>query len=112
MPNRVHSSRLIVGVAALLLLGAAGAEELYTLTLRNHRFTPVELEVPAGKKLRLVIRNEDATPEEFESKSLKREKIVKGNSQITLTIGPLDPGSYDFFGEFHEESARGRIVSK
>ena len=108
MLERICFAFLATVVAAL----PAQAVESYTLTLKNHRFIPADLEVPAGQKLKLVVKNEDPTPEEFESKSLKREKTVAGNSQITLTIGPLDPGSYGFYGEFHEESAQGRVIAK
>jgi plastocyanin len=110
--DRAHLLRFAVFAAALLVQTTVSAAESYMLTIKDHRFNPAELEVAAGQKFKLVIRNEDSTPEEFESKSLNREKIVAGKSQITLTIGPLDPGTYDFFGEFHEESARGRIIAK
>jgi len=65
--------------------------------------------VPAGKRIKLVIDNQDATPEEFESKTLRVEKIVPGNSKGTVTVGPLKPGSYSFFGEFHEATAQGKL---
>ncbi|CAL1240633.1 cupredoxin domain-containing protein [Candidatus Methylocalor cossyra] len=90
----------------------AGAAEDYTLTIKDHRFSPAELQVPAGRKIKLVVKNEDASPEEFESKSLRKEKIVPGNGQVVMPLGPLDPGSYDFYGEFHEATAQGRIVAK
>jgi plastocyanin len=112
MFDRVRSTCIAVVVAAMPAQNVVQAAENYTLTLKNHRFSPADLEVPAGQKLKLVVKNEDPTPEEFESKSLKREKTVAGNSQITLTIGPLDPGSYGFYGEFHEESAQGRVIAK
>jgi plastocyanin len=86
------------------------ATDDYTLTIKDHQFVPAELKVPAGQKIKLVVKNEDGTPEEFESKSLKREKVVAGKSRISLSIGPLSPGVYDFVGEFHEATAKGRIV--
>ena len=27
-------------------------------------------------------------------------------------IGPLDPGRYPFFGDFHEKTARGAIIAE
>ncbi|BBA33405.1 uncharacterized protein sS8_1445 [Methylocaldum marinum] len=95
-----------------MVCGSVSAAENYTLTIKEHRFEPEELEVPAGRKIKLIVKNEDSTPEEFESRSLKREKIIPGKSQATIFVGPLDPGTYDFFGEFHEESAKGRILAK
>ncbi|OYY33209.1 MAG: hypothetical protein B7Y58_09145, partial [Halothiobacillus sp. 35-54-62] len=37
------------------------------VSIKNHRFNPVEVHVPAGQKIRLIVENQDATPEEFES---------------------------------------------
>ncbi len=112
MQNRTYSGRLIALSMLLMVGGSVSAAETYTLVIREHRFEPAELELPAGQKIKLIVKNEDPTPEEFESHSLKREKIIPGKSQATVSIGPLDPGTYDFFGEFHEESAKGRIVAK
>jgi len=66
--------------------------------------------VPAGQKLRLVIENKDSTPEEFESYELNREKIVAPGSKITVFVGPLKPGRYEFFGDFNPKTARGWLV--
>lgn len=89
----------------------AGEPEL-TLTLKDHRFTPAELLAPAGQKLKLIIENQDATPEEFESYALNREKIVPAGGRITVYVGPLKPGRYEFFGEFNASTARGWLVVK
>ena len=59
---------------------------------------------------KLLIENKDKTPEEFESYSLNREKIIAGNSSTHIFIGPLEPGRYDFFGEFNKSTAQGVIV--
>lgn len=91
---------------------ALAAEDSFTVVIQDHRFEPSRLEVPAGKKLKLLVKNLDPTPEEFESHDLKREKVIPGNSQITIIIGPLKPGSYKFVGEYHESTAQGQIVAK
>jgi plastocyanin len=109
--KRSLSGSLLFGFC-VVTAGAVGAAESYTLTIRDHKFAPAELEVPAGQKIKLLVKNEDGTPEEFESHSLKREKIIPGKSQATISIGPLDPGAYDFVGEFHEATAKGRIIAK
>ena len=83
-----------------------------TLRIKNNVFIPTELEVPANTKFELLVVNEDPTPEEFESHELNREKIVTGNSQIVVPIGPLKPGRYPFFGEFHEATAKGTLVAE
>ena len=50
-------------ISALLLpvYGWAETAEL-TIVIKNHRFEPAEITVPAGKKVKLVIDNQDATP--------------------------------------------------
>ncbi|MBE0621625.1 MAG: cupredoxin domain-containing protein [Burkholderiales bacterium] len=91
---------------------AVAADNVFTVTIKDHRFEPSQIDVPAGKKLRLLVKNLDPTPEEFESHDLKREKIIAGNGQATIIIGPLKPGTYKFVGEYHESSAQGQLVAK
>ena len=98
-------------VASVASLEAAPVQE-YTLTIRNHRFVPAEITVPAKTKVKLIIINEDASPEEFESHELNREKIVTGKGRITVFIGPLKPRRYPFFGEFHADTAKGVVLVK
>jgi plastocyanin len=107
----------LIAVAILmggLLVGgpAVAADEGLALTIKDHRFEPAELAVPAGQKVKLLVTNRDATPEEFESHALDIEKVIPGGATATITIGPLDAGRYDFVGEFHEDSAKGAIVAK
>lgn len=99
---------------ALLLFPAVSlaADNEFSLTIKNHQFSPTELKVPAGKKVKLIVANQDSTPEEFESHELNREKIIAGNAKATIYIGPLAPGKYPFFGEFNEKTARGVIVAE
>ena len=84
----------------------------FTIVIESHRFTPAELVVPAGQKIRLSIENRDATPEEFESYDFNREKIVPAKGRIALFIGPLKPGRYKFFGEFNLDTAQGILVAR
>ncbi|HEY5715119.1 MAG TPA: cupredoxin domain-containing protein [Psychromonas sp.] len=84
----------------------------FELSIKNHKFGPSTLTIPADKKVKLVSKNEDATPEEFESHALNREKIIPGNSVGVVLVGPLDAGEYSFVGEFHEESAHGKLIVK
>ena len=88
----------------------AASQEEYKIAIKDHKFDPVNLNIPVGQKVKLVIENQDSTPEEFESYELNREKVVAGNKKIVIYIGPLKQGSYKFFGEFHKETAQGTIV--
>jgi Cupredoxin-like domain len=105
---------LMISLALILAFEAnlAAQEATYTLVIKDHRFQPTEIEIPAGQKIALIVRNDDLTPEEFESTELRREKVVPGGQQITVYIGPLKPGRYEFFGDFNPKTARGHIIAK
>ena len=98
----------------LITFGTVVFAELpvYELNIKDHRFDPALIEIPSGTKVKLLVKNLDATPEEFESHELNREKVIPGNSEATVYIGPLEPGEYGFFGEFHEETAQGKLFVK
>jgi cupredoxin-like protein len=100
--------------AALIVPGAVMAQEKFefALIIKNHRFEPAEIVVPADKKVTLVVHNQDPTPEEFESHSLRREKVIPGGGKASIFIGPLKPGRYEFFGEYNEKTARGAVIAK
>jgi plastocyanin len=95
--------------AATQAPGPASAAD-YTLTIKDHKFTPTELKVPANKRVTIEVINSDPTPEEFESHPLKVEKIIPGKASATVRIGPLKPGRYSFVGEFHESTAKGTVI--
>jgi hypothetical protein len=37
---------------------------------------------------------------------------VPPKGKITILVGPLEPGRYPFFGEFHKETAKGVLIAK
>ena len=82
------------------------------LVIKEHRFEPAELKVPAGQKIKLLVHNQDPTPEEFESYALNREKVIAANSQAAVFIGPLKPGRYSFIGEFNQATATGVVIAE
>ena len=84
----------------------------FQIEIRGHLFYPAELTVPAGQKVKLLVLNQDATPEEFESFELNREKVIMGKRKAVIFIGPLRPGRYPYFGEFHPETAQGTIIAE
>ena len=101
--------------AALLLLlftapAARADDPEFRLTIREHRFEPATIEIPASTRVKLLIENTDPTPEEFESYPLNREKVIPGKSKGVVYIGPLRPGTYPFFGDFNQKTAQGQIV--
>ena len=103
-----------MGVAACVLIVFSSTCALandYVLTLKDHQFTPQPLVLPANQKIKLIVKNQQSTPAEFESAELNREKVVQPNSEITVILGPLDPGTYGYFDDFYHE-ATGKITVK
>ena len=98
----------------LLIIPAIGIAQTpeFKLTIKDHKFTPSELRVPANQKVKLIVANEDPTPEEFESHALHREKIIPGGKSATIYIGPLRPGRYPFEGEFNSSTAKGVVIAE
>lgn len=103
-----------VGLIAVgLLVGAtahAGEMPEYELVIRNHQFAPSTLKAPANTKFKVRVTNEDRTPSEFESSDFNREKIVTPGNTVTVFIGPLEKGQYEFFDDFHQGTARGVLI--
>jgi high-affinity iron transporter len=109
--------RAVAAAAAITMLLAGGAparadDPLPTLVFHNHRFEPDHIQVPAGKKFELHVKNIDNTADEFESVDLNREKLVTPGQTITVFLGPLPPGQYKFFGDFHQDTAQGVLIAK
>ena len=105
--------RSFIAILALSLLGgAASAAEMpqYTLTIKDHKFQPTQLAVPANTQFKVLVRNQDSTPSEFESSDFNREKIVLPGNQITVFIGPLAKGKYKFFDDFHQDTGQGVLI--
>lgn len=107
-------SRLALSLLTVFSTSAvfAAGEPEFSVVLHKHKFTPDRIEVPAGKKVKLLVENRDATPAEFESETLKIEKVIAGNGKAVVFIGPLKPGEYKFVDEYNEKTAKGVIVAK
>ena len=115
-PRRSHSPRMLrtlpwLGLTALLLTAAAAAQQGVSahLAVRNHRFEPAEIHVPANHPVALTVRNLDGADIEFESVSLRVERVIPAGSQGTINLRPLQPGRYTFFDDFHPQT-RGTLV--
>jgi cupredoxin-like protein len=106
----LHPSLLVI---ALLAFGGAAAADnaAYSILIKDRKFQPSDVQIPANRKIALEVKNLDASPAEFESSDLRREKVVPGGDAVTVYIGPLDPGRYEFFNDFYP-TARGHIVAR
>lgn len=105
------SPTILAGVLFINSSALAAEPSPLMLAIHDNRFEPEQLTLPTGIKLKLLIRNLDTNPIEFESFDLSREVIVPGRGEVTIYVGPLEPGSYQFFNDFNHEM-RGSIVAK
>jgi hypothetical protein len=106
---------LIVTLLSCMVAGSPGtafAQETFKLVIENHAFTPTSLSVPANVRFRIEVENRDPTPAEFESSDLRVEKIVVGGGKISVFVGPLKPGTYAFFDDYHPDTAKGTMIAK
>ena len=103
---------LIFLLVISIMQSVLASDDIITVDLhiKDHKFIPDLIELPANKKISIIVHNNDPTIEEFESFDLKREKIVLGNNTIKIILAPLVPGEYKFFGDFHQETAQGKII--
>ncbi len=107
LPNRVVPLALM----GLAVFGSALADvPQVSLTIKDQQFTPKQIQVPARTKVEIRVNNEDRFPAEFESSDMSREVVVPGNSTVSVYIGPLPPGRYNFFNDFNH-AAQGWVVS-
>ena len=103
----------LVTICLVLIVSAAAAADLeIPLTIEKNRFQPAEVRVKAGTPFVLVVTNKDATPEEFESRELRIEKVIPGGKTLKIRVRALKAGSYPFVGDYHEATAKGRIVAE
>ncbi|MDT7950229.1 MAG: cupredoxin domain-containing protein [Acetobacteraceae bacterium] len=104
-----------LGLPLLIALAFAGsraalAAEPVVLMLKDHGFVPAEIQAPAGERFRIEVTNQDGTPAEFESSDLRAEKIIVPGGKITVIAGPLKPGTYRFFDDYHPDTAKGVLI--
>jgi plastocyanin len=105
-----------LALAALFAVAMAGSGQAadpapVSITIKDRQFVPAEVTVPAGAKVELKIRNEQTAAAEFESHQMRREKVIPPGGTVSVFIGPLNPGRYEFFDDFNPKN-RGVVVVK
>ena len=81
----------LLGLAAFLALSPAAAQaQSITVTIKDHKFTPSEIKIPANKRVEITVVNDDATPEEFES----YRRLALGKGFLMVSASPLTRSSY------------------
>ncbi len=112
---RARPLRPAFGAVLLLVVAAqaaAAAEQVFHLAIVNQAFEPDTLNIPAGQRVKIMVKNTDAMPAEFESGEAHREVVIPGKTELPVYVGPLEPGTYHFFNDFHPQSKGTLVVKK
>ena len=115
MPRLTRRQSIVAAVAVWRHHACAPAPRMHSRRLSPFAITassPWRIKVPAGKRLAITVINDDPLSEEFNSSALKVEKVIAGKSQGVVHISPLRPGTYDFMGEYHSDTAKGHVVAQ
>jgi hypothetical protein len=110
-----RSVKYLAAAAVISLVGATtalAAPKTVELTVKDHKFDPAEIHVPAHQQVNIHMRNLDPTAEEFDSPDLKVEKVIAGNGEGIIRLRPLAPGRYAFTGEYHADTAKGAVIAE
>ena len=111
----------VVGLVLVAALGGAcggddpvpaggegnGAGESVALTAANFAFEPSSLSAAAGSTIELS--NEDDAKHNFTSEEAGLDEDVDAASSVSISLADVEPGSYDFFCEYHRDSMIGTL---
>lgn len=103
---------ILAALAGFAGSAAAGDLATFEVVAKDGRLIPGRLEVPAGKKFRIVVKNEGRGPAEFESAELRVEKVLAPGAGSFVVIHPLKAGTYRFFDEFHPATSEMLLIAK
>ena len=93
---------------------AVAAEELsaFEIVVNNGYFKPKRIEVPAGRRVKLVLINEGPGPLEFENDEMHVEKVLNAGARSFVVLPLLKPGQYDFVDEFNPITGELTVIAK
>ena len=99
---------------ALLGGNAVAAEELpvFEIVVNDGVFKPARIEVPAGRRVKLVLINEGPGPLEFENDEMRIEKVLNAGARSFVVLPKLKPGEYDFVDEFNPITGELKVIAK
>ncbi len=109
--TRPRCAALLLAVAAAVWAQPGQAADTVELVLKDHKFIPPDVTVPTGVRFKIQLINQDDTPAELESSDLRFEKIAPPGITITVNAGPLKPGAYKFFDDYHPDLAIGTLTA-
>ncbi|MDQ4124580.1 MAG: cupredoxin domain-containing protein, partial [Actinomycetota bacterium] len=87
--------------------GGAGGGSAVTLTAKEFAWDPGTLTAPAGSSVDLV--NEDEAKHNLTIEDAGVDEDVDGGETVTVDLGDLEAGSYEFVCEYHPDTMTGTL---
>ena len=87
--------------------GGNGGQESVTLTAADFKFDTETLSVASGGSIDLV--NEDDAEHNLTAEDAGLDEDVDPGSSVTIDLGEVEPGTYDFHCEYHPDSMTGTL---
>lgn len=85
---------------------------VFEITSRDGKLTPSRIEVPVGRKIKLILINAGKGALEFEHPDLHIEKVLAPGARSFVVIHQLREGRYRFIDEYHPDTAYCEIIAK
>jgi len=113
MPFRIYRAAALA-LAAALLTPLARADDMatYQILLKDHRFTPAEIYVAAGKPFVVEITNAGNAADEFEMLIPSIERTLVPGQHARVVIRPLGVGQFSFVGENDPDNEKGAFITE
>jgi hypothetical protein len=108
---------LVVALAFGAMFGAALVQPAQAqtteinITVKDKKFNPATITVPANKPFKLIVKNADSAAMEIESHKPRFEKVIASGATATINMKPLEAGTYSFYDDFNK-SNKGEIITK
>lgn len=103
-------TRICFVIAAVMPLGLTGTawasvrpqtDKVYQLVLKDHRFHPRRITIPADTRVEVSIDNRQAGPAVITSFMFSRQKLVTAHHRAVLYLPPMGAGTYHLFDDLH-----------
>ncbi len=84
----------------------------FHIVVKDGRFAPDRVEVPAGRRVKLTLQNDGPGSLEFENDEMHIEKVLSAGARSFVILPPLKPGEYDFVDEFNPITGELKVIVK
>ena len=113
----MRNRSLLIGLAVVAALsGACGGDDpvpagegggTVALTAADFAFEPSSLSAAAGSTIEFS--NEDDAKHNFTAEEAGLDEDADAASSVSISLADVEPGSYEFFCEYHPDSMTGTL---